>query len=112
MEKLGYGWETLHAKYPKLIYAACSGFGHTGPHSKRPAYDMVVQAMGGIMRITGQPGGEPTRVGMSIGDVAAGLYTPLGLTAALSDRTVPGAGGRVHLAMFADQQAPTGPPAH
>src|SRR3546814_13086937 len=73
---------SLHAALP------ISGFGHTGPHSKRPAYDMVVQAMGGIMSITGQPGGEPTRVGMSIGDVAAGLYTTIGINAALYDRTV------------------------
>src|SRR3546814_20674755 len=101
MEKPGYGWETLHAKYPKLIYAACSGFGHTGPHSKRPAYDMVVQAMGGIMSITGQPGGEPTRVGMSIGDVAAGLYTTIGITADLYDRPVPREGRKCDIAMFA-----------
>src|ERR671924_1240508 len=53
MEKLGYGWDTLHKKYPKLIYAAASGFGHSGPDSLRPAYDMVVQGMGGIMSITG-----------------------------------------------------------
>src|SRR3546814_433495 len=105
MEKLGYGWETLHAKYPKLIYAACSGFGHTGPHSKRPTYDMVVQAMGGIMSITGQPGGEPTRVGMSIGDVAAGLYTTIGINAALYDRTVTGEGRKVDIGMFDVQMA-------
>ena len=79
MEKLGYGWEDLHRRHPRLIYAACSGFGHTGPHSRRPAYDMVVQAMGGIMSITGQPGAPPTRVGMSIGDIAAGLFTAIGV---------------------------------
>ncbi|MET4699914.1 CoA:oxalate CoA-transferase [Constrictibacter sp. MBR-5] len=105
MEKLGYGWDTLHAKYPKLIYAACSGFGHTGPHSKRPAYDMVVQAMGGIMSITGQPGGEPTRVGMSIGDVAAGLYTTIGINAALYDRATTGEGRKVDIGMFDVQMA-------
>ena len=49
MEKLGFGWEQLHPKFPKLIYAAASGFGHTGPNSKDPAYDMVVQGMGGVM---------------------------------------------------------------
>src|ERR1700743_133745 len=72
MEKLGYGWETLHARYPKLIYACASGFGHTGPNSRDPAYDMVVQGMGGVMSITGPVGGEPVRVGMSIGDIGAG----------------------------------------
>ena len=58
MEKLGYGWETLHQRYPQLIYAAASGFGHTGPYSHHPSYDMVVQGLGGIMSITGHPG-EP-----------------------------------------------------
>jgi CoA:oxalate CoA-transferase len=100
MEKLGYGWEDLHAKYPKLIYAACSGFGHTGPHSKRPAYDMVVQAMGGIMSITGQPGGEPTRVGMSIGDIGAGLYTTIGMVTALYDRERTGQGRKLDIGML------------
>ncbi len=105
MEKLGYGWETLHARYPKLIYAAVSGFGHTGPHSKRPAYDMVVQAMGGIMSITGQPGGEPTRVGMSIGDVAAGLYTAIGVNAALYHRAMTGEATKIDIGMLDCQMA-------
>ena len=70
MEKLGYGWETLHARYPKLIYGAASGFGDSGPYTKRAAYDMVVQGMGGIMSMTGQPNGPPTRVGVSICDLA------------------------------------------
>ena len=56
MEKLGFGWDALKEKYPKLIYAGVSGFGHTGPYANRPAYDMVVQAMGGIMSLTGHPG--------------------------------------------------------
>lgn len=102
MEKLGYGWEDLHAKYPKLIYAACSGFGHTGPHSQRPAYDMVVQAMGGIMSITGQPGpnAEPTRVGMSIGDIGAGLFTTIGIVSALYDRAMTGEARKIDVSML------------
>src|ERR1041384_2004797 len=71
MEKLGYGWEQLHAKYPQLIYASASGFGHTGPNSKDPAYDMVMQGMGGVMRITGNEGQTPARVGMRISDLGA-----------------------------------------
>src|ERR1041385_5841991 len=71
MEKLGYGWEQLHAKYPQLIYASASGFGHTGPNSRDPAYDMVMQGMGGIMSITGNEGQPPSRVGMSICAVGA-----------------------------------------
>src|SRR6266404_1436737 len=86
MEKLGYGWETLHPRYPKLIYAAASGFGHTGPSSKEPAYDMVVQGLGGIMSITGHPGQPPVRTGMSIGDIGAGLYTAVAVNAALVHR--------------------------
>ena len=105
MEKLGYGWEDLHPRFPRLIYAACSGFGHTGPHATRPAYDMVVQAMGGIMSITGQPGGEPTRVGLSIGDLAAGLYTTIGINAALFERAMTGVARKVDVAMLDCQVA-------
>ncbi len=100
MEKLGYGWEDLKDRYPALIYAACSGFGHSGPHSKRPAYDMVVQAMGGIMSITGQPGQEPTRVGMSIGDIGAGLFTAIGIVTALYDRGRTGRGRKLDVSML------------
>ena len=100
MEKLGYGWDDLHARYPKLIYAAVSGFGHSGPHSHRPAYDMVVQAMGGIMSITGQPGAPPTRVGTSIGDIGAGLYTAIGINAALYDRALTGEARKVDIGML------------
>src|SRR6185437_5073378 len=100
MEKLGYGWDTLHAKYPKLIYASASGFGHTGPNSRDPAYDMVVQGMGGIMSITGSEGGEPVRVGMSIGDIGAGLYTCVAVNAALVHRLKTGEATKVDIGMF------------
>jgi CoA:oxalate CoA-transferase len=105
MEKLGYGWETLHARYPQLIYAAASGFGHTGPNSHDPAYDMVVQGMGGIMSVTGFPGGQPTRVGMSIGDVGSGLYTAVAVNAALLHRFRTGEATKVDIAMFDCQLA-------
>ena len=100
MEKLGYGWETLHAKYPKLIYASASGFGHSGPNSKDPAYDMVMQGMGGIMSITGNEGQPPSRVGMSIGDIGAGLYTAVAVNAALVHRLKTGESTKVDIAMF------------
>jgi CoA:oxalate CoA-transferase len=100
MEKLGLGWDALHAKYPKLIYAAASGFGHSGPYSKRAAYDMVVQGMGGLMSVTGHPGGPPTRVGTSIGDITAGLFTAIGISSALFDRTRTGKGMKVDVAML------------
>jgi CoA:oxalate CoA-transferase len=105
MEKLGYGWEALHARYPRLIYAAASGFGHTGPLSKEPAYDMVVQGLGGIMSITGHPGQPPVRIGMSIGDIGAGLYTTVAINAALLHRERTGEASKVDIAMFDCQLA-------
>jgi CoA:oxalate CoA-transferase len=100
MEKLGYGYETLKEKYPKLIYAAASGFGDSGPYRKRAAYDMVVQGMGGIMSITGHPGGPPTRVGTSVGDITAGLFTAVGVNAALYHRSQTGQGQKIDVAML------------
>ncbi len=105
MEKLGYGWETLHGSHPRLIYAATSGFGTSGPYSDRPAYDIVVQAMGGVMSLTGQPGDPPTRVGTSIGDITAGLFTAIGVNAALYHRTRTGEGIMIDVAMLDCQVA-------
>jgi CoA:oxalate CoA-transferase len=105
MEKLGYGWATLHPRYPSLIYASASGFGHTGPYSPKPAYDMVVQGLGGIMSITGHPGQPPVRIGMSIGDIGAGLYTALAVNAALVHREKTGEATKVDIAMFDCQLA-------
>jgi len=105
MEKLGYGWETLHPRYPKLIYACASGFGHTGPNSRDPAYDMVVQGMGGVMSITGYPGQPPARVGMSIGDIGSGLYTAIAVNAALVHRLTTGEATKIDVAMFDCQLA-------
>ena len=105
MDRLGLGYETLIKANPRLIYAAASGFGQTGPYSQQPAYDGVVQAMGGIMSITGQPGGEPTRVGTSIGDIAAGLFTAIGILAAVHHREKTGQGQMVDVAMLDCQVA-------
>jgi CoA:oxalate CoA-transferase len=105
MAKLGYDWPTLHAQNPRLIYGAVSGFGHTGPYSERPAYDMIVQGMGGIMSVTGQPGGPPTRVGTSVGDITAGLFLANGITAALYQREATGQGQMVDVAMLDCQLA-------
>jgi CoA:oxalate CoA-transferase len=105
MEKLGYGWESLHPRFPRLIYAAASGFGHTGPNSKDPAYDMVVQGLGGIMSITGHPGQLPTRIGMSIGDIGAGLYAGVAVNAALLHRERTGEATKVDIGMFDCQLA-------
>jgi CoA:oxalate CoA-transferase len=105
MEKLGYGYDALKDKYPRLIYAAVSGFGHTGPYAKRPAYDMIAQAMGGVMSLTGHPGGPPTRVGTSTGDITAALFATIGVVTALYDREKTGRGQKVDVAMLDSQVA-------
>jgi len=105
MERLGYGWETLHPRYPRLIYAAASGFGHTGPFSHYPSYDMVVQGLGGIMSITGNPGEPSPRIGTSVGDLAGGLYTTIALNAALLHRERTGEATKVDVALFDCQLA-------
>jgi Predicted acyl-CoA transferases/carnitine dehydratase len=105
MEKFGLGYEELKKINPKLIYTACSGFGHTGPYSQKPAYDVIVQGMGGVMSITGQENGEPTRVGASIGDITAGLFATIGTLLALYTRNVTGVGQKVDVAMLDCQVA-------
>jgi CoA:oxalate CoA-transferase len=105
MERLGFGWDALHARLPRLVVASTSGFGQTGPYARRPAYDVVVQGMGGIMSLTGQPGGPPTRVGTSTGDITAGLFTAVGVLAALVERAQTGRGRHVDVAMLDCQVA-------
>ena len=105
LERLGYGWAALHARFPLLVVTSISGFGQDGPYRTRAAYDMVAQAMGGIMSITGQPDGLPTRVGVSIGDLAAGLFAAVGTQAALLQRAHTGVGRLVDIAMLDCQVA-------
>lgn len=100
MEKLGLSYEVLNEINPKIIYCSISGFGHTGPYSKRPAYDGVVQAMGGLMSITGQKDGPPTRIGSSIGDITAGLYGAIGILGALHKKNKTGMGEMIDVAML------------
>ena len=100
LERWGYGWKNITEKFPRLIYASASGFGQTGPLKELPAYDMVVQGMGGLMSVTGQPNSEPTRVGTSIGDITAGLFTAIGINAALYDREKTGKGMFIDVAML------------
>ena len=100
MERLGYGWDVLHARYPRLIYAAASGFGHTGPEAARPAYDMVVQGVSGMMSINGHDAAKPARVGVSIGDLGAGLYTAIAVNAALYHRERAGEATKIDIAML------------
>jgi CoA:oxalate CoA-transferase len=105
MEKLGYSWPAARERWPRLVYVSVSGFGDSGPLRERPAYDMVVQAMGGIMSVTGEPGGKPTRVGTSIGDIAAGMFAATATIAALHQRHRTGQGARVDVSMLDAQVA-------
>lgn len=100
MEKLGISPDTLMELNPQLIVTSISGFGQTGSMSKAPAYDLVAQAMSGIMSITGWPGGRPTRVGISLGDLVPGLYGAIGTLGALQERLRTGHGQHVDVAMF------------
>jgi CoA:oxalate CoA-transferase len=105
LERLGYGWPALQIRWPALVYAVASGFGHTGPLRERPAFDLVAQAMGGLVSLTGHPDGPPARVGVSIGDIAAGLFLASGITSALYKRRETGAGTMVDVAMLDCQLA-------
>jgi CoA:oxalate CoA-transferase len=105
MRRLGYDWDTLHVRLPKLIMASISGFGQTGPYRELPAYDMVVQAMGGVLSLTGEEGGQPTRVGVSIGDICAGMSGAIGIQAAVIERQRTGLGKHVDIAMLDSQVA-------
>jgi CoA:oxalate CoA-transferase len=105
MDRLGLGWRDLEERYPRLIYAAASGFGQTGPYAERPAYDVIAQAMGGLMSLTGHEGGPPTRVGSAIGDLGAGIFLALGVLSALHHRARTGRGIMVDVAMLDCQLA-------
>ena len=100
MQKLGLDYDTLKAEHPSLIYAACSGFGQTGPYAQQGAYDMIIQGMGGIISITGEPEGPPVRVGTSISDITAALFTTIGVLSALHHRSQTGKGQFVDVAML------------
>jgi CoA:oxalate CoA-transferase len=100
MDSLGLGHDVLSDRNPRLIYAATSGFGQTGPDRHRPALDIIVQGMGGIMSITGEADGPPVRPGASLGDITAGLYTAIGVLTALHERQASGRGQMVDISML------------
>ncbi|SKC83127.1 CaiB/BaiF CoA transferase family protein [Maledivibacter halophilus] len=99
MDKLGVGYDVLKEVNDQIIYAAVSGFGSYGPYFKRPGYDIIAQAMGGLMSITGEEGGNPTRVGNAMGDVLGGLNLMIGVLAALNARQIIGKGQRVDISL-------------
>jgi CoA:oxalate CoA-transferase len=100
MDRLGVGYETLRTENPKLIYAAISGFGQSGPQASRPAFDSLLQAAGGLISVTGPVGGPPVRVGVSIVDISSGLYLLSGILSALWSRERTGEGVRVDASML------------
>ena len=99
-EKLGIGYEAVRASNPRVVYASISGFGQTGPAAHRPAYDIVLQAMSGLMEATGSPDGPPTLVGEAVSDVVSGLFASWGVLAALLGRERNGQGTHVDVAML------------
>lgn len=99
MDKLGLGYDVLKEVNPRIIYGAVSGFGAWGPYSQRPGYDILAQAMGGLMSLTGEKGGQPTRAGNAMGDMLAGMNLTIGVLAALHVRTLTGKGQRVDVSL-------------
>ncbi|WP_353095469.1 CoA transferase [Tissierella praeacuta] len=99
MEKLGLGYETLKEINPGIVYGCVSGFGHYGPYSKRAGYDIIGQAMGGLMSTTGWPEGGPTRTGTAMGDVLGGLGVTIGVLAAVINKVKTGEGQKVDVSL-------------
>ena len=100
LARYGLGYEQLHAAHPGLIYCSITGFGQTGPYAPRPGYDGLVQAMGGVMSLTGEPNGVPMKVGIPVADLFAGLYGCIGVLAALRHREATGMGQQVDIGML------------
>lgn len=99
-QSMGLDYATLSAENPGLIYCSITGFGQTGPLARRPGYDLLVQAMGGLMSITGAPEGEPQKVGVALSDIMTGLYGTIGTLAALAERERSGLGQHVDVALL------------
>jgi crotonobetainyl-CoA:carnitine CoA-transferase CaiB-like acyl-CoA transferase len=100
LEKYGLGFEQLKAEFPKLIYCSITGFGHTGPYAARPGYDALVQGMGGVMSLTGEPEGEPMKIGVSIADLMSGMYACVSILAAVNHQRDTGSGQHIDISML------------
>ena len=100
MNKFGLGYEDLKKINPRIIYGAITGFGSTGPYSQRPGYDIIAQAMGGIMSVTGQEGNPPTRSGNAMGDILGGMNLTIGILVALQARNITGEGQYIDIALL------------
>ena len=100
MDRLGLGYETLSALDPRLIYCAISGYGMTGPLRDRPSFDIVLQAMSGALSVNGEPGRPATKLGIPLGDLVGGISGPIGILAALYERSVTGRGRLIDVSLF------------
>ena len=100
LAKYGLGYEQLREKYPRLIYCSITGFGQTGPYAARPGYDALIQAMGGIMSLTGEPNGAPQKAGVPVADLFAGLYGCIGILAAVNHRHASNEGQQIDIGML------------
>lgn len=100
LAKYGLDWESLRAVNPRLVYCSITGFGQTGPYASRAGYDFIVQGMGGIMDLTGDPEGEPQKIGVAFADIFTGVYSVVGILAALCRRDATGEGGQVDMALL------------
>lgn len=98
--QLGIDYDSLKVINPKLVYCSITGFGQTGPYKDRPGYDFLVQAMGGLMSITGEPDGQPQKVGVAVSDIMTGLYASNGILAALTEREISGLGQHIDLSLL------------
>jgi crotonobetainyl-CoA:carnitine CoA-transferase CaiB-like acyl-CoA transferase len=100
MERLGFGYDSVAARFPRMVYCSISGFGQTGPRRLEADYDAMMQAKGGLISITGAPGGSPFRLGVAIADIATGMFAVQGILAALLVRERTGRGQRIDIAML------------
>jgi len=105
LAKYGLGYDDLKDEHPGLVYCSITGFGQTGPYASRPGYDFLVQGMGGIMSITGEPDGEPQKVGVPIADIMAGMFAAVAVNGALRHAAVTGKGQYIDIGMLDTQVA-------
>jgi crotonobetainyl-CoA:carnitine CoA-transferase CaiB-like acyl-CoA transferase len=105
LARYGLGYDDLKAINPRLIYCSVTGFGQTGPYRERPGYDFMIQGMGGMMSVTGEPGGEPMRAGVPVADIITGMYASIAICAALAHRAESGNGQHLDLALLDSQIA-------